>query len=68
MGATSVTGTGPGESFGEYKPENSSGCCPSGPAQEASTPTRIRRQCAAKVRTGGSVIYKSGGSGKIRVC
>jgi hypothetical protein len=28
MGATSVTGvSGPGDSEGQYKPENSSGCC-----------------------------------------
>lgn len=26
MVASSVTGTGPGESFGKYKPENNCGC------------------------------------------
>ncbi len=36
MGATSVTGvSGPGESNGEYKSENNSGCC-GGKAPESS--------------------------------
>lgn len=39
MGATSVTGvSGPGDSEGLYKPENSSGCC-GGSAPETDSAT-----------------------------
>lgn len=38
MGATSVTGvSGPGDSEGEYKPENSRGCCGGGPVPETAS-------------------------------
>jgi len=34
MAATSVTGRGPGDSHGLYKPENSAGCGPTYPHDE----------------------------------
>ena len=67
MGATSVTGVGPGDSEGEYKPENTTGCCGRGTPTE-STATPLRKNCAAKVKIGGNTRYKTGNSGRIRVC
>ena len=67
MGATSVTGVGPGESHGEYKPENTTGCCNAKPDETTpSTPPKF--QCSTKVKTGGTVKYKTGSSAKIKTC
>ncbi len=67
MGATSVTGTGLGESFGEHKPENSNGCCGGRPVETTPT-TPIRRQCAARIKTGSVVRLKTSSGTKIRTC
>lgn len=68
MGATSSTGTGLGQSFGEYKPETSSGCC--GKARPEETPSSPpKKYCSAKVKSGNKVRYRSGfSSGKIKGC
>lgn len=69
MGATSVTGTGKGESHGEAKPENHApGCCGGSPPDE--TPANpIKKQCHTKYKTGGSSKYKAnGGNSQYRTC
>jgi len=47
MGATSVTGVGTGDSHGEWKRENNSGCCGKTDREEAVT-TRVRRGCSIR--------------------
>lgn len=68
MGATSVTGVGPGASNGEYKPENSSGCCNHRAPDPVEATPPLKKSCAVRVKTGGTVRYAAGNSNKIRVC
>lgn len=68
MGATSVTGTGPGESLGLAKPENNSGCCPYGKIDPETPPVVRKVHCTSRVSTGGMVKHRIGGSSSIRVC
>lgn len=67
MGATTTTGTGLGESFGEHKPENSNGCCGGRQPETEATPV-IRRQCAARIKTGSVVRHKTSTGTRIRTC
>ena len=67
MGATSITGKGPGESFGLHKPENSNGCC-GGKAPESVARTPLKRVCSAKLKIGGSVSYKTGNFAVYKGC
>jgi hypothetical protein len=60
MAASSVTGTGPGESNGKQKPHLHSGCGCCGPAQEQASPVPV-------VRKGCRVRYSSGYGGKYRI-
>lgn len=61
MGATTTTGTGPGDSEGLYKPEHNTGCC------NAKNPPRVettipKKQCASRIVAGGRTRYKAGSS------
>ena len=69
MGASSVTGTGPGASNGEYKPEHHCGGCGCG-SQDEEEPTPPRKtSCRVVYRTGGTARYvASGGATGIKVC
>lgn len=67
MGATSVTGVGPGESGGLYKPENTTGCC-NAKQPETTDTDPPRTQCSTKIKTGGSTKYKIAYSNKIKAC
>jgi hypothetical protein len=60
MAASSVTGTGPGESFGKQKPQHHSGCGCCGQAQEQTGPKQVSRK-------GCHVRYSSGSGGKHRI-
>jgi hypothetical protein len=68
MGATSTTGTGPGESHGVPKPENSTGCGGAGPDEPEPTP-EVKRGCVVKHKSGNvaSASAGSGGTG-VKVC
>jgi len=59
MAATSVTGTGIGESFGEPKPENNSGCCAN--CNEETVKKKV-------IKNGCYVSYKISGSKSVNVC
>jgi len=49
MGATSVTGVGAGDSHGEWKRENNSGCC--GKVDSDDEPTQVvRRGCFTRYK------------------
>jgi hypothetical protein len=55
MAASSVTGTGPGESFGKYKPQNNGSCGCTSPASTEGV------QVVKRKKTGCFVGYSSGG-------
>ena len=69
MGATSVTGTGFGDSQGEYKAENqAASCCSSGPTPPVTPPTPVKTHCVTRISTGYTIRYKLGGRTSLRVC
>lgn len=72
MGATSVTGvSGYGMSHGMYKPENQCGGCGCGctgkKCHEERRPEK-KTGCYTRVRSNGSISYKSGGGINVRGC
>ncbi len=69
MGATSVTGTGPGESGGRYKPANQN-CCGGGCATpDETTPTPPpKKSCHVKYNIGRSTRIKTGSSSRLKIC
>lgn len=66
MAATSVTGTGPGESFGKQKPENNAGC--GGDPVEEVKKKIFKPGCHISYKTRGNASFKAGGSKSIHVC
>lgn len=68
MAATSVTGTGPGESFGKQKPENNAGCCPGCKEEEPKKKKVIKNGCYVSHKTRGYSSLRVGQSKSIRVC
>ena len=68
MGATSVTGSGPGDSHGEYKPELHCGGCGCGFTEEEEPRIVVRRGCVTRTRSGGTASTKAGSSTGIQVC
>ena len=67
MAATSVTGTGIGESFGKQKRENNASCG-AGDDPEEVTKKVIKNGCVISYKIGGNGSYKVGRSNSIRVC
>lgn len=67
MAASSVTGTGPGESFGKQKPDNNASCG-AGDTPEEVTKKVIRNGCVVSYKIGGYGSLKIGRSTSIRVC
>ena len=66
MGASSVTGTGPGMSNGQPKPENHCGCgCPH---EEYPPDPPSRKFCYARHKSGNIASHKSGGNSVAKVC
>lgn len=58
MAASSVTGTGPGESFGKYKPQNNGSCGCTSPASPEQTTVKKRKSgCFVGYSSGGVVRY-----------
>lgn len=68
MGATSVTGTGPGESFGKPKPQNNAGCCPGCKEEEKLTKKVIKNGCYVTYKSSNSRSFKIGQTKSIKVC
>lgn len=68
MAATSVTGTGPGESFGKPKPQNNAGCCSGCKEDEEIKKKIIKSGCHISYKTTGNTAIKIGQSKTIRVC
>jgi hypothetical protein len=69
MAATSVTGTGIGDSNGKYKPENSSGCCgikKQPPEEEIEKPNPIG--CHVKLKYGSRNRLITGNNSNLKVC
>lgn len=64
MAASSVTGTGPGESNGLYKPQNNGSCgCTSFPVDNKKTPPR-KRGCFSRHFSGSAIVrYNSSSPG-----
>lgn len=63
MGATSVTGvSGPGDSYGKYKPElHCGGCaCGCGSNCEPEAVEQPRTTCYLTYKSGGTIISRSG--------
>jgi len=59
ISASSVTGIGPGASFGKYKPENNCGGCNCGCKKEEHLIEPIKVGCYTRIRVGGRVAYTS---------
>ena len=70
MGANSVTGVGPGESHGLYKPDlHCGGCgCPCKGDGCTPEPEEKKRSCYISHRSGGTLSIKTGGSLRVRGC
>ena len=68
MGATSVTGSGTGDSYGEYKPELQCGGCGCGFTEEEEQRIVVKRGCVTRHRSGGVAFVKVGGMTGIKVC
>ena len=68
MAASSVTGvSGPGDSLGRYKPENSCGCgC--GSTEDTGTTPIVKRGCYTTLNVNCPSSYKIGGNYGIKVC
>ena len=67
MGATSVTGRGKGESFGEHKPQNGGGCC-QWQTPIDNTPKIRNNYCTTRYSTGSVIRHKVGGTNSIKIC
>ena len=67
MGATSVTGVGPGDSKGEWKRENNSGCCGKTDREEIEQVT-IRRGCFTRYKCCGTNKYSCCSTVKAKGC
>lgn len=65
MAASSVTGTGPGESHGLQKPENHCGCGCGGGGEKspAVSPSKTRSGCRRSYSVGSANVRYSSGSG-----
>jgi hypothetical protein len=70
MAASSVTGTGPGESHGLQKPENHCGCGCGGKPEEAKRPARRRLGCVRRHSSPSHAVkhISSGGHGGHTSC
>jgi hypothetical protein len=56
MSASSVTGTGPGESFGLYKEKNNGSCGCTSPSSSPIIPKpKVKRGCSISYRSGGTL-------------
>ena len=64
MAASSVTGTGPGESHGLYKEKNNGSCGCTNPSVPALDKPKIKRGCSVSYRSGG-VLRQGFSSGSI---
>lgn len=67
MAATSVTGTGIGESFGKQKPKNNASCG-AGDTEEETKSKVIKNGCVVSYKIRGNSSHKIGQSKSIRVC
>jgi hypothetical protein len=67
MAATSVTGTGIGESFGKQKPNNNASCG-GGDTEEEAKKKVIKNGCYVSYKVRGHSSHKIGQSKSIRVC
>lgn len=68
MGATSVTGTGTGDSGGKQKPNNHSGCSCSG-SSEPEEVTTVKTGCYIRYSAGRKTSYRTRSVGpSIKVC
>ena len=68
MSATSVTGVGPGDSYGRYKPEHNNGC---GCNRKREEKPKSQKPVGCRVVVGGQgvVRYRAGGSTiKVKTC
>ena len=68
MGASSVTGTGQGDSHGVYKPEHNNGC---GCKKEDPSPKPLPGMpigCFVKTNSSNTIKIRTGGSISIKVC
>ncbi len=68
MGATSVTGTGPGDSHGLRKPENSSCHCGGCVTTEETASPSPKKGCRVSYKSCSKLSKKVGSSTKIRTC
>lgn len=59
MAASSVTGTGPGESHGLQKPENHCGCGCGGKPDDTKKPARRRLGCVRRYSASSPVVRHS---------
>lgn len=66
MAASSVTGTGPGESNGLQKPENHCGCGCGGKPDEIKKPVRRRLGCVRRASMASPVVRHSSSGGSSR--
>lgn len=66
MAASSVTGTGPGESHGLQKPENHCGCGCGGSKQETPKPPQRRIGCFSRHVVNSGVVRNRSGSAPVQ--
>lgn len=66
MGASSVTGTGYGESFGKYKRDNNIPCCASPP--EEIPIVEEKTSCYTRLNVSSRVVYNPSSKVRIKVC
>jgi len=67
MAATSVTGVGPGDSNGEFKPDNNGGCCGKVDTT-ATTKTVVKRGCFVRAKCCAAVPVKKCSTVTIKGC
>ena len=67
MAASSVTGTGPGESHGLQKPELHSGCGCCGPASETPATNKRKTHCVKRHSSASKAVGYSSRSGSLRL-
>lgn len=66
MGASSITGTGDGESFGKYKRDNNIPCCASIP--EKTSIVQEKTSCYTRLNVSSRVVYNPSSKVRIKVC
>jgi len=66
MAGTTVTGSGPGDSHGHYKPENNCGCGGCGQRKEKEEPKRVR-YCSIRYTCGNSTAVVCS-AGRVTLC